>query len=414
MPAPAREPADGTLWPGALVTHTDLALEAFELAPSLMGVVEPTEDGDILHLCDNQAARAFFGLAPGATVGRRASSLGASQPTLHRWLDHCRKSTSSGSPVRFECAYANSNGEEWVVVAIRPARETDDGRRRFLYVAERIAPPSAAGEVEPRLYATRTGTEQKEREDELRRRIGELTEADRRKDDFLAMLAHELRNPLAPIRNAAQLLMMNALPDPKLTWSLDVIDRQVQHMARMLEDVLDLARVSREELELRKQPVAIQATVSAAVETIRPLFEASRHELTLKLPPDPIWVQADPARLAQIFANILDNAAKYTPERGAIAITVEGRLDTVSVTVSDNGIGIDADTLPLVFESFTRAQPAVGRSRGGLGIGLSLVSRLVALHGGTVTARSDGMSCGSEFVVELPTIRGAPKRVADA
>ncbi len=229
-----------------------------------------------------------------------------------------------------------------------------------------------------------------------------LKEADRRKDVFLATLAHELRNPLAPIRNALQILMAKGPPDPELQWARGVIDRQVQQMARLLEDLLDVSRISQNKLELRKERVELAAVVEAALETSRPLIEAGGHEFTVTLPPEPIHLEADPVRLAQVFANLLNNAAKYTEEGGRIWLAAERQGSEVAVSVKDTGIGITPKMLPRVFEVFTQSKRALVRSQGGLGIGLSLVKGLVELHGGSIEARSDGPGQGSEFVVRLP------------
>ena len=229
-----------------------------------------------------------------------------------------------------------------------------------------------------------------------------LKEADRRKDVFLATLAHELRNPLAPIRNALQILMAKGPPDPELQWARGVIDRQVQQMARLLEDLLDVSRISRNKLELRKERVDLTAVVEAALETSRPVIEAGGHEFSVTLPPEPIHLEADPVRLAQVFANLLNNAAKYTEEGGRIWLAAERQGSEVTVSVKDNGIGIMAEMLPRIFEIFTQSNRALVRSQGGLGIGLSLVKGLVELHGGSIEARSDGPGQGSEFVVRLP------------
>lgn len=238
--------------------------------------------------------------------------------------------------------------------------------------------------------------------DERLRLIEQLREADRRKDTFMATLAHELRNPLAPIRNAVQLLKARGPQDPKFVWCRNVIDRQVHHMARLLEDLLDVSRISRSKLELRKERVALASVIDVAVETSRPVIEAGRHELSVSLPSGSLCVDGDPVRLAQIFSNLLNNAAKYTPEEGKIALSAERRGAVVIVSVKDNGIGITSDMLPKVFDMFAQATPALERAQGGLGIGLSLVKGLVELHGGKVSARSDGMNGGSEFRVELP------------
>jgi signal transduction histidine kinase/CheY-like chemotaxis protein len=251
--------------------------------------------------------------------------------------------------------------------------------------------------------------------DIIERRRGEeaLRDADRRKDEFLATLAHELRSPLAPIRNAVQIFKAKDPPDPELQWGRGVIDRQVQIMARLLEDLLDVSRISRNRLELRQERVELAAVVEAALETSRPVIEAGDHELTVTLPPAPIHFQADPLRLAQVFANLLTNAAKYTEEGGRILLTAERQGSDVVVAVKDSGIGIAAEMLPRVFEIFSQSERALTRSQGGLGIGLSLTKGLVELHGGSIEARSDGLGQGSEFTVRLPIAVDLPFREAD-
>jgi PAS domain S-box-containing protein len=237
-----------------------------------------------------------------------------------------------------------------------------------------------------------------------------LREADKRKDEFLATLAHELRNPLAPIRNAVQILTAKGPPLPELQWARGVIDRQVQLMARLLEDLLDVSRISRNKLDLRTGPVELATVVEAAVETSRPVIDAGGHELSVALPPAAIHLEADSVRLAQVFANLLNNAAKYTPEGGRIRVTAERQEGDVIVSVKDSGIGIAAEMLPRIFEIFSQAKPALVRSQGGLGIGLSLVKGLVELHGGSIEAKSGGLGRGSEFVVRLPAARDTPIR----
>jgi PAS domain S-box-containing protein len=244
-------------------------------------------------------------------------------------------------------------------------------------------------------------TERKQAEEELR-------DADRKKDEFLATLAHELRNPLAPIRNAVQILNAKGSIHPDLRRARAVLDRQVQLMARLLEDLLDVSRISRNRLELRMERVELAAVLDGALETSRPVIEAASHELTLTLPPEPIHLEADPVRLAQVFANLLNNAAKYTDEGGRIRLTAERQGSHAIVSVRDSGIGIAAEVLPNIFEIFSQAKLASVRSQDGLGIGLSLVKGLVGLHGGSVEARSDGPGRGSEFVVRLPVAAEAP------
>lgn len=243
--------------------------------------------------------------------------------------------------------------------------------------------------------------------EELGRVTEALRRADRRKDEFVATLAHELRNPLAPIRNAVHVLKSAELGQSDLQWSRDVIDRQVNVMARLLEDLLDVSRISLHRLELRKEHIELSAVLDAALETSGPVIEASGHKLTVITPPQPVTLLADQVRLAQVFSNLLNNAAKYTEEGGDIRLTakVEGRELVVSVT--DTGIGIGPEMLPRLFEMFSQATPALARSQGGLGIGLALVKGLVELHGGSITAHSKGLGSGSEFVVRLPGVISA-------
>jgi PAS domain S-box-containing protein len=236
-----------------------------------------------------------------------------------------------------------------------------------------------------------------------RRRLDQaLRDADRRKDEFLATLAHELRNPLAPIRNAVQILQAKGPPLPELSWARGVIDRQVLLMSRLLEDLLDVSRIARNKLELRNARVPLAPIIETALETSRPLIERGGHKLVVDLPPEPLILEADSMRLAQVFANLLNNAAKYTEHGGAIRLTARRLGDEVSISVRDNGIGISPEMLPLLFEIFTQATPALDRSQGGLGVGLSLVKGLVELHRGRVEAHSDGPGHGSEFIVRLP------------
>jgi PAS domain S-box-containing protein len=229
-----------------------------------------------------------------------------------------------------------------------------------------------------------------------------LKEADRRKDEFLATLAHELRNPLAPIRNAVQALMMKDSDDSDLRWCREVIDRQVRYMARLMDDLLDVSRITHGKLELRKERIDVASVVQGAVETSRPLIEERRQRLTVELPPEPVWLDADPVRLAQVFSNLLNNASKYSDPGRDIRLTCELRTTDLLVSVKDQGIGIAPDMLEKVFDIFSQSSSVMDRAQGGLGIGLSLVHGLVGLHGGGVEARSAGPGKGSEFVVRLP------------
>ncbi len=244
----------------------------------------------------------------------------------------------------------------------------------------------------------------------------ELRAQARRKDEFLAMLAHELRNPLAPISNAAQLLAMSTLDAQRVRQSSEVIIRQVRHMTSLVDDLLDVSRVKRGLVQLERERVDIKSVVASAVEQARPLVEARRHALDLHVDAALGWVHGDRIRLVQVIANLLNNAAKYTAQGGRIALSVaparEAGQDAVAISVRDNGIGIDRGVLPHVFELFTQAERTPDRSQGGLGLGLALVHSLVQLHGGRVEAHSDGLWMGSTFTVTLPTIDPAPETAA--
>jgi len=234
-----------------------------------------------------------------------------------------------------------------------------------------------------------------------------LREADRRKDEFLAVLAHEIRNPLAPIRNGLELLRIAGLPDPAHRSAYEVIDRQLAHLVRLVDDLVDVNRIGRGKLELRRQGVSLSSVLDAAVETARPLIDAARHELAVALPRDELFVDGDPIRLAQIFANLLNNSAKYTPAQGSIRVVVEHDDAWIEVRVEDSGVGISGTALPHVFEMFVQDADQGGRGTGGLGIGLALVRGLVEMHGGSVQAASPGPGCGSTFTARLPRARAS-------
>ena len=229
-----------------------------------------------------------------------------------------------------------------------------------------------------------------------------LQEADRRKDEFLATLAHELRNPLAPIRQATAISRMPTSTDAQKRWSHDVIERQVRHMALLLDDLLDVSRITRGVLSLRRGPNELGEMLDAAVETARPLVDGRQHELEVVAPQAAIVMQADPLRVSQIIANLLTNAAKYTEPHGHIRLAAALDDDDVVIEVSDNGIGIAPESLPAVFDMFTQLRGTDDRAGGGLGIGLALTKGLVELHGGSIVVRSDGVGCGSVFTVRLP------------
>jgi signal transduction histidine kinase len=230
-----------------------------------------------------------------------------------------------------------------------------------------------------------------------------LKHADRRKDEFLATLAHELRNPLAPIRTGLHVL--NLSQDSTVVESTrKMMERQLSHMVWLVDDLLDVSRITSGKVTLRKEQVLLRAVAETAVEASRPIIEAAGHTLRVSLPDEPVWLAADPTRLAQVFTNLLTNAAKYTPEGGCINLSASREGGEVIVRVTDSGLGIPPSMLAEVFEMFTQVNRTLERSQGGLGIGLALVKRLVEFHGGTITAESPGLGGGSTFTVRLPLV----------
>jgi PAS domain S-box-containing protein len=231
-----------------------------------------------------------------------------------------------------------------------------------------------------------------------------LKEADRRKDEFLAMLGHELRNPLAPIRNAVHVLRLRTDGDPLLRRAQEIIDRQVAHMARLVDDLLDVSRISRGKILLRKERLDLVALARTVVEDHRAGFEGSGLRVVLALPEEPLWVEADPTRLAQSLGNLLNNASKFTDPGGEVAIEVQRDPDGshAEVVVRDTGIGMEPEMIERLFETFSQADRSLDRTRGGLGLGLALVKGLIDLHGGQVAAASDGLGQGARFILRLP------------
>jgi signal transduction histidine kinase/CheY-like chemotaxis protein len=265
--------------------------------------------------------------------------------------------------------------------------------------------------VQALLSAVRAALRARQRQYEVRRLLAEqdrgaeaLREADRRKDEFLAILGHELRNPLSPILTALTVMRQVMPESPLLQQVRGTIERQVGQMARLVDDLLDVSRITRGKFQLQKGRVELRAILERAAETARPLLDSRKHDLTLSLPSGPVWLEADPARLEQVVANLLNNAAKYTDPGGHVWLTAEHHPHEAVVRVRDTGVGIAPGMLPRVFELFSQEDRSLDRAAGGLGIGLTLVKRLVELHGGTVEAASAGLGRGSEFTVRLPVL----------
>src|SRR5262247_3126989 len=269
----------------------------------------------------------------------------------------------------------------WVSVAAKLIRDSDGRPLRTIGVFQDI-------------------TERKRAEEELK-------QADQRKDEFIATLAHELRNPLAPIRNAVEMLALCQSSDPDFEWSRNVIDQQVKHLACLVDDLIDVSRITRNRLVIKKERVALSNVINSALDATRSLIDQRGHLLTVALPTEPVYLNADPVRLTQIFMNLINNAAKYTHEGGQIRIDAERENNIVTVRVADNGIGISNEELSHLFDMFYQVDRSYDQAHGGLGIGLTLVKRLVEMHGGTVEAKSAGVGQGSEFVVSLPVLVGS-------
>ncbi|QJR12929.1 Sensor histidine kinase RcsC [Usitatibacter rugosus] len=279
-----------------------------------------------------------------------------------------------------------------------------DGRRVYDYIFAPVFGP--LGDVVAVAGTARDTTERQQIEQAMRLQAEQLREADQAKDEFLATLSHELRNPLAPLRNSVAIMRMTGGDDDKLSPVREMMERQVNHLVRLVDDLLEVSRISRGTFTLRRERVDLKTIVRNAVESSQPLMQAARHVLTVSLPEESLWVDGDPVRLAQILTNLLDNAAKYTDDGGRIALELRrGEGPEALVTIADNGSGIAPEALPRMFNMFSRGDRTSGRGQGGLGIGLALARRLSEMHEGKLEARSEGVGKGSEFTLRLPLIQ---------
>ncbi len=262
--------------------------------------------------------------------------------------------------------------------------------------------------------ATRTALRERRRQYELRRVLAQLREADRRKDVFLAMLAHELRNPLAPIRNAGEIFRRSTRDDPLLTRTADIVSRQVALLSRLVDDLLDVSRITQGKVQLKRETYDLRTSIHQAIETASPLIQQKRQKLSVALPCKPLHVDADTARMTQVVGNLLNNAAKYTPAGGRIWLSARPTRQAIVIRVRDDGIGIAKDMLSSVFDLFAQGDDSLDHRHGGLGVGLTLVRSIVELHGGQVRARSAGPGRGSRFLFWLPGVTTATRRDARA
>jgi len=360
----------------ALQYERSFLRQIIDAVPSMIFV----KDREGRFMLSNEALAQCYGTSPDSLTGLTDENFNPNADEVTHFyqndLDVIRTGKSKLIP---EEKVTHADGSvHWYSTVKIPLYDTDNSCSKLLGVATDI-------------------TERKHAEETLRL-------MDRRKDEFLAMLAHELRNPLAPIRNAVRLLKMQEATDPKLTLSCNIIDRQVTHMTRLLDDLLDMARIMQGKIRLKIEHFELTDIVNNAIETSRPLLESRKQELIISQTMTPQWLEGDHVRLAQVLSNLLNNAAKYTGEGGKIMLSVMREGSDAVIEIKDSGIGISPDILPQIFDLFTQADHTLAHSQGGLGIGLTLVRQLVEIHGGTVTAASEGIGQGSTFTVRLPAL----------
>ena len=349
-------------------------------------------DGRFVYV--NRALLALWQLELPEAVGKNFFDLGYPPELAARLQQEIRTVIETREPLKNQTPYTSTFGTGYYEYIFVPVLGQD-------------------GAVEAVAGSTREISERMALEWELRELATSLAEADRRKDEFLAMLAHELRNPLAPLRSGLEVLKRVKHTSETAERIRVMLERQVVQLTRLVDDLLDVSRITRDKLELRLARVELREVLQTAIEASQPVVETGGHALTADLPGEAISLNADLVRLAQVFSNLLNNAAKYTPQGGQIWLTAVGEGSEVVVSVRDSGVGMEAHQLPTVFDLFTQIDHSLERAQGGLGIGLTLVKRLVELHGGTVQAQSEGKGRGSEFVVRLPILSREVSRLEE-
>ncbi len=369
------------------------ALQAFyEVSPLMMGTVELHPDGDIVPLYINPAMRRFFGLDAADPKGCSAREVGLPESTVALWRRSYEAARDADAPVSFEYEHQTRLGSATRTVAATVAslgRRVGSGGLAFCFIADDV-------------------TDLRQAQRDLSVAINSLEDADRRKDEFLATLSHELRNPLSPLQVAAGILTSPQAGAREQESAKAVIQRQVRHLGLLLDDLLDVARITRGSLELRRERATLASIVDTALETTQQAMKVKAHRLTVRLPDQPVWLDVDALRISQVLTNLLGNACKYTAPQGHIELAAGVDADGVRIQVRDNGIGIATEEQAHVFDMFTRSASAHRHGESGLGIGLALARALVELHGGSITASSDGEGKGSAFVVRLPHASSLP------
>jgi len=366
------------------------------------------EDGRLRHGAAPSLPKAYCEAIDGAPIGPSTGSCGTAaflkRPVIVTdiatdplWKDYREFALQYGLRACWSTPILSDNGEVLGTFA--------------LYCHRVCGPqPAHVQLVEMATHIAKIAIERHLADDALKRHAAELIEANQRKDEFIAMLAHELRNPLAPIVTALELVRMRGDDPVTLTRYRGVMERQIRHLIRLIDDLLDISRITQGKIELRRERVTIDGLVTRAIEQVTPLVQQQRHRLHVSLPSPPIEIEADPIRMAQVLANLLNNAAKYSPQGSDIFVAAEREGDGVTIRVRDTGAGMSRETLARAFDLFVQADRSSGRTRGGLGIGLTLVRRIVEMHGGQVEAVSAGLMQGSELIVRLPALAHSVER----
>lgn len=355
-----------------------LATDAKEYAVFLIGL-----DGQVL--CWNAGADRVFGYQSNEVIGKHFSRFFSPDDVLTGQPEHELKTAMATGRAVGNCWQLRKDGSRfWCQAVVTPLLDESKQVRSFARVTHDLTESEA-------VLAQR-------------KRADGLAEANRSKEEFMALLSHELRSPLSPIINALNILRQMQTNDPIIEQAGNIIHRQVGVMVRLVDDLLDISRITKGKLRLAKEQVDLRVVVNAAAESARPFMVAAKHDFSLALPTRPVWVDADPMRMEQVVVNLLNNAAKYTDVGGLIRLTLDSEGAEAVVRVRDNGVGISPELLPQIFELFTQVDGSLGRSYGGLGIGLALASNLVEMHEGILQAASGGIGKGCEFTIKLPQI----------